>query len=216
MAAGTASAAKVAPVVKDDGIAPAPGRRFHDSVTGTWMVKVFPGEYYITTKSDETIVTILGSCVAACIRDPVIGIGGMNHFMLPHDATDHWGGDLKSTRYGNFAMEKLLNELIKAGAKRERLEIKVFGGGNVVAGLGSVGHRNADFIESYLASEGLRAVATHLRGSLPRLVQYVPRSGRARMRELTSEPGGAIFERERLRQPRVAMVAGADAVELFD
>ena len=89
------------------------------------------GKFYLTTRADEVIVTVLGSCVSACIRDVQTGVGGMNHFMLASDAAGQWGSDQKSTRYGNFAMEKLINELIKAGCPRERMEIKVFGGGNV-------------------------------------------------------------------------------------
>ena len=95
------------------------------------MVKVFPGEFYVTSKADEVLVTVLGSCVSACIRDRRTGVGGMNHFMLPHSHAGNWGGDLQSTRFGNFAMEKLINELMKAGCSRDSLEIKVFGGGNV-------------------------------------------------------------------------------------
>ena len=90
-------------------------RRFYDASAGTWMVKVFPGEFYVTGDADETLVTVLGSCVAACIRDPRLGIGGMNHFMLPQGRTGGWGRDPESTRFGNFAMEKLINELMKMG-----------------------------------------------------------------------------------------------------
>ena len=96
------------------------------------MVKVFPGEYYVTSKTDEVLVTVLGSCVSACIRDPRTGIGGMNHFMLPRRRGRRLGqATCSRTRFGNFAMEKLINELLKAGCSRDRLEIKVFGGGNV-------------------------------------------------------------------------------------
>ena len=63
---------------------PSAGRRFFDAASAAWMVKVFPGEFYVTKKTDEVLVTVLGSCVSACIRDPFAGIGGMNHFMLPH------------------------------------------------------------------------------------------------------------------------------------
>jgi chemotaxis protein CheD len=128
------------------------------------MVKVFPGEFYVTNKSDEVLVTILGSCVSACIRDPRLGIGGMNHFMLAEGEAQSWGGDAKSTRYGNFAMEKLVNELIKAGASRNSLEIKVFGGGNVTDTRNAIGTQNADFVMKYLDTEGLNCAAQDLGG----------------------------------------------------
>jgi chemotaxis protein CheD len=105
----------------NQGFSASVGRRFFDADSAAWMVKVFPGEFYVTEKTDEVLVTVLGSCVAACIRDPVAGVGGMNHFMLPNDSSGAWGDDLRSTRFGNFAMEKLVNELIKAGCSRERM-----------------------------------------------------------------------------------------------
>jgi chemotaxis protein CheD len=93
-------------------------RRFFDASSGSWMVKVLPGEYFVSKSADELLVTVLGSCVSACIRDVRTGIGGMNHFMLPHSRGGHWGGDMQSSRFGNFAMEKLINELLKAGCYR--------------------------------------------------------------------------------------------------
>ena len=89
----------------EQGINAAKGGRFFDNSSQSWMVKVFPGEFHVTARPDETLVTILGSCVAACIRDPVTGLGGMNHFMLPQGHSSGWGNDPQSTRYGNFAME---------------------------------------------------------------------------------------------------------------
>jgi chemotaxis protein CheD len=133
-----------------------PGRRFFDNAAAAWMVKVFPGEFYVTRRADEVVLTVLGSCVSACIRDPILGIGGMNHFMLPSHSSGDWGGDLKSTRFGNFAMEKLINELLKAGCTRERMEIKVFGGANVTDSSNAVGSDNSEFVLRYLEAEGLR------------------------------------------------------------
>jgi chemotaxis protein CheD len=159
-------------------VKPAAGRRFFDAATAVWMMKVFPGEYYLTKETNELLVTVLGSCVSACIRDPVAGVGGMNHFMLPQHGSGVWGNDLKSTRFGNFAMEKLLNELIKAGCVRERMEIKVFGGGNVTDTSNAVGSDNAEFVLSYLRAEGLRCAATDLGVTLPRRIHYYPATGR--------------------------------------
>lgn len=154
------------------------GRRVFDAASDMWMVKVFPGEYYLTRKADEMIVTVLGSCVSACIRDPMAGIGGMNHFMLAQHSSGDWGNDLHSARFGNFAMEKLINELIKAGARRERLEVKVFGGGNVTDTSNEVGTDNAEFALRYLQAEGLRCAAKDLGGSHPRRIHYYPQTGR--------------------------------------
>jgi chemotaxis protein CheD len=154
------------------------GRRVFDSANDKWMVKVFPGEYYITRKTDEMIVTVLGSCVSACIRDPQAGVGGMNHFMLAQHTSGGWGNDLRSARFGNFAMEKLINELIKAGCKRERLEVKVFGGGNVTDSSNAVGTDNAEFVLRYLQAEGLKCAAQDLGGTHPRRIHYYPETGR--------------------------------------
>ena len=154
------------------------GRRVFDAASGMWMVKVFPGEYYFTRKTDEMIVTVLGSCVSACIRDPQAGIGGINHFMLAQHTSGGWGNDLRSARFGNFAMEKLINELVKSGARRERLEIKVFGGGNVTDLSNAVGTDNAEFVLRYLQAEGLRCAAQDLGGLHPRRIHYYPQTGR--------------------------------------
>ncbi len=128
----------------------AAGRRFFDAANAVWMMKVFPGEFCLTKETDEVLVTVLGSCVSACIRDPIAGVGGMNHFMLPHHGSGAWGKDLNSARFGNFAMEKLINELLKAGCSRQRMEVKVFGGGNVTDTNNAVGSENAQFITAFL------------------------------------------------------------------
>jgi len=154
------------------------GRRVFDAANDMWMVNVFTGEYYITRKSDDMIVTVLGSCVSACIRDPSANVGGINHFMLAQHTSGGWGNDLRSARFGNFAMEKLINELIKAGARRERLEVKVFGGGNVTDSTNAVGTDNAEFVLRYLQAEGLTCAAQDLGGTHPRRIHYYPQTGR--------------------------------------
>jgi chemotaxis protein CheD len=173
------------------------GRRFFDAASAAWMVKVFPGEFYVTSKSDETLVTVLGSCVTACIRDPVAGVGGMNHFMLPQHSSGTWGDDLRSTRFGNFAMEKLVNELIKAGCSRTRMEIKVFGGGNVTESSNAIGSENADFVMRYLAAEGLRCAAQDLGGTQPRRIHYYPSTGKV-VRRLLGAGERIVISREEL------------------
>ncbi|HZD90710.1 MAG TPA: hypothetical protein VE224_11450, partial [Pseudolabrys sp.] len=175
---GAAALKETGSAERDGSLQAVAGRRVFDAANDMWMVKVFPGEYYLTRKQDEMIVTVLGSCVSACIRDPAAGIGGMNHFMLAQNTTGGWGNDLRSARFGNFAMEKLINELIKSGCKRERLEVKVFGGGNVTDSSNEVGTDNAEFVLRYLQAEGLRCAAQDLGGSHPRRIHYYPQTGR--------------------------------------
>jgi chemotaxis protein CheD len=191
-------------------------RRFFDTASSTWMVKVFPGEYFVTRKTDEVLVTVLGSCVSACIRDPYKGIGGMNHFMLPHSKAGSWAGDMQSTRFGNFAMEKLINELLKAGCSRHSLEIKVFGGGNVTETQNNIGTDNSDFILKYLAAEGLRCDAQDLRGQLPRRIHYTPATGKVIRRLLGTGESSAVAREERDYVSRLSQRSTGGEIQLFD
>jgi chemotaxis protein CheD len=199
----------------DDGFDVVGRRRFFDPANAAWMVKVFPGEFYITKQSDEVLLTVLGSCVSACIRDRVAGVGGMNHFMLPHHRSGSWGDDLKSARFGNFAMEKLLNELVKAGCARERLEVKVFGGGNVIESSSAVGSDNADFVLRYLEAEGLPCTAQDLGGTLPRRIQYFPATGRVVRRFLGANDRYAVSREENDYENRLLKQQPAGEVQLF-
>jgi chemotaxis protein CheD len=191
-------------------------RKFFDSADAHWMVKVFPGEYFVTSKPDEVLVTVLGSCVAACIRDPQRRIGGMNHFMLPHSKGGNWGGDMQSTRFGNFAMEKLINELMKAGCSRSSLEIKVFGGGNVTDTQNEIGTENCRFIMRYLESEGLRCSVQDLGGQLPRRIHYYPETGRVIRRLLGSGESKAVAREETEYVSRLSTRTMAGEIQLFD
>jgi chemotaxis protein CheD len=191
-------------------------RKFFDSADSNWMVKVFPGEYFVTSKPDEVLVTVLGSCVAACIRDPQRRIGGMNHFMLPHSKGGNWGGDMQSTRFGNFAMEKLINELMKAGCSRSSLEIKVFGGGNVTDTQNAIGTENCRFIMRYLESEGLRCSVQDLGGLLPRRIHYYPETGRVIRRLLGSGESKAVAREETEYVSRLSTRTMAGEIQLFD
>jgi chemotaxis protein CheD len=191
------------------------GRRFYDTAGASWMVKVFPGEFYVTNKSDEVLVTVLGSCVSACIRDPHTGIGGMNHFMLPHHKSGTWGDDLRSTRFGNFAMEKLINELIKAGCTRERMEIKVFGGGNVTDMSTAIGSENAEFVLRYLQMEGLSCAAQDLGGTLPRRIHYYPSEGRVVRRLLGTSDRYAVHREEHDYENRLLVQQPSGEIDLF-
>lgn len=199
---------------RDDGARSSAGR-FYDAASAAWMVKVFPGEFYVTKSTDEILVTVLGSCVAACIRDPVAAVGGMNHFMLPHHSSGSWGDDLSSARFGNFAMEKLINELIKAGCVRERMEIKVFGGGNVTDTSNAVGNDNARFVLGYLDAEGLPCVAQDLGGTLPRRIQYYPATGRVVRRLLGRSERYTIGREEHNYGSRLLNQQPSGEIQLF-
>ncbi|HWF94673.1 MAG TPA: chemoreceptor glutamine deamidase CheD [Xanthobacteraceae bacterium] len=189
---------------------------FYDPVTASWTIKVLPGRFYITPRADEVIVTVLGSCVSACIRDAQTGVGGMNHFMLASDAAGQWGSDSQSTRYGNFAMEKLINELIKAGCPRERMEIKVFGGGNVTDTRNQIGTQNAEFVLRYLEDEGLSCTARDLGGPYPRRIQYFPATGRVVRKLLTGGDRELIVREESEYAKQLAGTkAIAGEVQLF-
>lgn len=165
---------------------PLPGfeglQRFWEPENGRWTVKILPGEYYVT-RSDEAITTVLGSCISACIRDPVSRVGGMNHFMLPEESPGH-GDSWLSTRYGVNAMESLINDLLKLGAVRKRLEIKLFGGGRILSSLTDVGARNIEFVRRFVETERLPVEAEDLGGEQARRVLMFPATGRVRVRKL--------------------------------
>jgi chemotaxis protein CheD len=178
-------------------------------------VRVFPGEHYVTADAEEMLVTVLGSCVAACVRDPLTGIGGMNHFMLPESPESSDDSASSSMRYGNVAMERLINDILSRGGQRHRLQIKVFGGGNVMRGNSNIGHRNADFVESYLAAEQLEIAASHLRGLLPRRIHYFPITGKVMLLELRRSDEHAVVNSEAAYRSRLQSEAVAGSAELF-
>ncbi len=197
---------------------PTPGfehvNRFWDKRRGRVMAKILPGEYYVT-RQDELIGTVLGSCIAACVRDPEAGCGGMNHFMLPH--SDDSPTELLSAafRYGNHAMEHLVNALLKMGARRGRLEFKLFGGAKVVAGMSDVGERNIGFIERYMQLEGYRARVTDLGGTRPRKIIYDPLTGKVLLKRLESLHNDTLITRETRYQGTLDQRPVAGEVDLF-
>ena len=178
-------------------------------------IRINPGGHYVSLGFDELLVTVLGSCVAACIRDPLAQVGGMNHFMLPESDDGVWGTASASLRFGNFAMERLINDILCRGGRRNSLEIKVFGGARMSGDGDGVGPRNADFVETYLREEGLRVAAADLRGAHARRVHYYPLTGRVRMLELPyDEPHVVRVESTYGARIRNEPVAGS--IELFD
>ncbi|HJW55560.1 MAG TPA: chemoreceptor glutamine deamidase CheD [Burkholderiaceae bacterium] len=189
---------------------------YYDRTFDRDAAKILPGEYYYTGK-DMLIVTVLGSCVAACIRDRVTGVGGMNHFMLPDNGNDADSPVSASMRYGTYAMEILINDLLKAGAKRENLEAKVFGGGNVLRGFIAinVGERNAQFVKEYLRAENIRVVAEDLNDIHPRKVYFFPRTGKVLVKKLRQLNNNTLVNREQDYAQRLQKSPVSGDVELF-
>lgn len=199
-----------------DAVPPSAERRYRDPTFEATAVKLIAGDCYVTDDPGEMLVTVLGSCVSACIRDPDLGIGGMNHFMLPSGRDGVWREASSAMRYGNVAMERLINEILKRGGARHRLEVKVFGGGNVMRGCGQIGRRNADFVQAYVRSEGLTIDAQHLGGEHPRRVHYFPVTGRALMLQLRRDGDLAVAQAESEYQRRLADEPVAGSIELFE
>lgn len=205
------------------GNAPIPGfetiKRYWDPENQIVTAKLLPGEYYVTTR-DEMITTVLGSCVSACIRDVVTGIGGMNHFMLPETSKDRLATRDEAvvgnaTRYGNYAMEHLINIILQNGGKRKNLEVKLFGGGKIIATLGDVGARNIQFVLDYVDTEALRLVSHDLGDIYPRKVNFYPQTGRVRMKKIKDLHNETIVLRERQYCSRIKDEPVEGSIELF-
>ena len=178
-------------------------------------VRVLPGDARTVSGREQTLVTILGSCVAACIRDPNTGFGGMNHFMLPASETGEWNGTNAAMRYGNYAMEALINAVLKSGCKREDLEIKVFGGANLGFHTAKVGTKNVEFVKEYLKMEGLRITASDVGGGQGRRVYYRPSSGVVRQAYIRTNQTRSVVadELNYARNLNTEQVSGS--IELF-
>lgn len=175
--------------------------------------KIFPGKYFVTPH-DILIVTVLGSCVSVCLRDPMAKIGGMNHFMLPEHGGDPESQFSPSARYGAFAMEVLINHLLKLGASRQKLEAKVFGAARVLSGMSDIGSRNARFAMEYLERENIPVIASDLGDIYPRKVYFFPSSGRVMVRQLRNLHADAmVSERAYGRKLDLEQVGGD--VDLF-
>lgn len=172
-------------------------RSYFDTTFEREAIMLSPGEYYVTNR-DMALVTVLGSCVAACIRDRVTGFGGMNHFMLPENMSEADSPATTAARYGAYVMEMMINQLLKSGAKRSNLEAKLFGGGNVLHGFSMInaGERNVDFALQYLHKENIRVVASSLLDIYPRKIYFFPTSGRVMLAKLRHANSDITIERE--------------------
>lgn len=195
--------------------APSPNLYF-DRTFNMEASKIVPGEYYVTRRA-MVLVTVLGSCVAACIRDKTNGIGGMNHFMLPKSTHEKGGWNSASARYGAYAMEVMINQILKQGAKRENLEAKLFGGGAVIKNMSAmnVGDDNAKFALDYLRKEQIPVISEDLLGSFPRKVYYFPQTGKVLVKKLRNLPNNTIVVREQEYNKRLSTSDIAGDIELF-
>jgi chemotaxis protein CheD len=190
--------------------------RYFDPHLRCESVKLLPGEYYVTNR-EVALVTVLGSCVAACIRDRKEGIGGMNHFMLPRGCDDADPASAPA-RYGVHAMELLINQLLRMGARRANLEAKVFGGGNVLSGVTAlnVGQANARFVASFLEAESIPVAAADLEGTLSRKVYFFPVSGRVLVRAIEHAHNRTVLEREARYDAQLREMPMGGAMEFFE
>ncbi len=195
-----------------------PARRtFHDA-SGQKLVSVAPGDHYVTDDPNEVVVTLLGSCVAACARDTVTGVGGMNHFLLPTgDSHDRNRGTDEAMRFGDYAMESLLNSIYRKGGQRGRIEFKIFGGARVLGGatMLKIGEQNIGFVEKFLKTEGFPIVARSVGGTAPRRLRFHPATGRAFVQELDRTSAATVSHQEEDYRRRIGRVAPAGDVEFF-
>ena len=183
---------------------------FYDAHFKNAAVKILPGEYFVDNE-DILVMTTLGSCIAACLWDRQAQVGGMNHFMLPEGAGD-------SGRYGSFAMELLINELMKRGASKSPMEAKIFGGGAVIAGMNTinVGERNTNFVLDYLKTERIPVVSKDVMDVYPRKVCFLPHSGKAMVKRLAPTNTDALIQQDRAAaQKAQPVVSSGGSVDLF-
>lgn len=194
-------------------------KRFVDKKRQVVVAKILPGEFYVT-KENEIISTVLGSCISACIWDEVLGIGGMNHFMLPAKKDMHgaegWHLDSSYTcRYGHWAMEYLINEIIKNGGRRENMIAKVFGGGKIVPNMSDVGMSNINFVRHFFKTEEIPVIAHDVGGPWPRKVIFHPNSGVAKVKKLRSMHNDTIQRREKAYMTDIEHQKDESDIELF-
>ncbi len=213
------TAPAVAPAAPTTSGASGEARTFYfERAFGRNAVKVLPGEFFVAGE-DIVLSTLLGSCVSACMWDPAMRVGGMNHFMLPGSSgpgESAAGPTALAGRYGAFAMEQLINALIKRGARRENLRAKLFGGGQVMRNFIAIniGERNAEFVIGFLRTEGIRVVSRDLLDVHARRVAFFPCTGRALCRKL-AQPDESLIAAERQYTDRLAARGVSGEIELF-
>jgi len=194
-------------------------KRYWDNMQNLFMAKILPGEYYVTT-GEEAVITVLGSCISACIRDGLTGVGGMNHFMLPSNNEEARGVLRKleptgANRYGNFAMESLINDILKCGGKRRNLEVKIVGGGKILKNMTNIGDLNIRFVEDYIDNEGLKLVGSDVGDVYPRKVMYIPSTGAVKVKRLRTLHNNTVVEREQKFMNDINSKPVGGDIELF-
>ncbi|MBM4134839.1 MAG: chemoreceptor glutamine deamidase CheD [Nitrospira sp.] len=191
-------------------------RRMRDNRFPHEIASILPGEYFVS-ETPMIVYTVLGSCISACVRDPVAGVGGMNHFMLPapkgEQGSDSWG--LESTRYGSYAMEMLVNDVLKRGGLKSRLEVKLFGGGKIYEGNMDVGRNNIAWVRDYLKREGLAVAGADVGDIWPRKVYYFTESGRVLMKKIERVKNRTIMDREEAYAKTLKQEPAESEVTLF-
>jgi len=189
--------------------------RYYDKQHDSYAAKILPGEYYVTS-SQEVVTTVLGSCISVCVYDPVNSIGGMNHFMLPSGNSDN---DImsQSFRYGDVAMEKLVNVILRHGGNKAELIFKAFGGGQIIKNMTSIGQRNISFLHKFMTMEGYKLSASDLGGPHPRKVVFNPLDGKVKLKRLQHMHNDTILQRENRYETEISSqeeVTGE--IDLFD
>lgn len=179
------------------------------------VTTLYSGDYYVTANCDEMIVTILGSCVAACMHDPVAKVGGMNHFLLPESGSASPAGSGESARYGAFAMEQLINGMLKMGAVKSRMEVKVFGGANVINNSAMIGTKNVAFVRDFLKQENITIAGEDLGEDYPRRLRFYPHSGRIMMLKLKRKEDLLVVDEEKKFAEMLTKKPVEGGIELF-
>ncbi len=192
-----------------------PNQRVYERRNEIELVSLLSGDCYISTQPNQMLQTVLGSCVAACMRDPIAKVAGMNHFLLPEQMDGTTPRDVgHAARFGAFAMEKLINGLLKYGAMRHRLEVKVFGGANINNQSNLIGSKNVAFVRQFLSQEGMKIISEDLGGNYPRRVHYFADTGKVMLRCLRRTEDMRVVDEEKQYAKSVIKPLGGD-VELF-
>lgn len=190
-------------------------RRMTDTRFPYEVAVILPGEYFVS-REPKVVYTVLGSCISVCLRDPLVGVGGMNHFMLAAPSTteghDNW---TDSGRYGSFAMEMLMNDIFKRGGKKERLEAKVFGGGKIYDGTIDIGAKNAAWALDFLEQEGISPIKADVGDVCPRKVYYFTDSGKVLLKKLDRVVASAIVQEEGQYRAKLQQAPVQSEVTLF-
>ncbi len=190
--------------------------RYWDRQHARFAAKILPGEYYVT-KEQEIITTVLGSCISVCIYDPVLRIGGMNHFMLPSSNNNNMDLLSESFRYGDVAMERLVNDILRNGGDKDRLVFKAFGGGQIIRHMTAIGQRNISFLHKFMTMEGFKLKASDLGGPHPRKVLFFPQDGTVKLKRLQHMHNNTIVARENKYKTQLnSQEEVAGDIDLFD